>query len=118
MIMSAVLHFMPDNAQAATLVAAYRERCPRAAIWRSRTAAGRPEPEAEAPAQRAAETYSNTVAPFKLRTAVELATLFAGFELVEPGVVYCAQWHPDPGQPVRPGAPLPQICALGRNTGV
>ena len=35
--------------------------------------------------------------PYTLRTPDEIAGFFAGLELVEPGVVSCPLWRPDPG---------------------
>jgi SAM-dependent methyltransferase len=115
-IMSAVLHFVPDDAQAAKVVAAYHDALPVGSYLAISHGGRVPEPDTAARAQRAAETYSTTVAPIKLRTPDELTALFAGFELMEPGVVYCENWRPEPGRPERSGPPLPQICALGSKT--
>jgi hypothetical protein len=41
---------------------------------------------------------------FRVRLATEVATLFDGLEVVEPGLVNVARWRPDPTQP-----PLPQV---------
>jgi hypothetical protein len=35
--------------------------------------------------------------PYTLRTPAEIAGFFAGLDLVEPGVVACPRWRPDPG---------------------
>jgi S-adenosyl methyltransferase len=49
-----------------------------------------------------------------LRTREEVAALFGGLEMIEPGVVQLPQWHPDPDAPA-PG-PLPMWCGVGRKT--
>jgi hypothetical protein len=109
-ILSAVLHFIPDDAEAAALVAAYRDALPPGSYMAISHGAATPQEER---VQQAAETYSRTVADFKLRSLAQLEALLTGFELVEPGAVHCSEWHPDAAQPAA-GAPLPQICALGR----
>jgi hypothetical protein len=75
--------------------------------------AGRTQDYAER-AGRAAEQYSRTVAPMKLRSLDEVTALLTGFEVVDPGVVYCSQWRPDPDDAPDRGEPLPQLCALAR----
>jgi O-methyltransferase involved in polyketide biosynthesis len=37
-------------------------------------------------------------APMTLRTREEVLSLFEGMDLVEPGVVTCSQWRPDPAE--------------------
>ena len=41
------------------------------------------------------ETTERGGTPIRARTAAEIEGLFAGTELVEPGVTSCSQWHPD-----------------------
>ena len=54
--------------------------------------------------QEAQEDYNQSGAlPYALRTPDEIASFFDGLELVEPGVVSCPHWRPEPsqlGQPV------------------
>jgi hypothetical protein len=38
-------------------------------------------------------------APMTLRTRAEILRLFAGTDLVEPGVVSCSRWRPDQADP-------------------
>jgi O-methyltransferase involved in polyketide biosynthesis len=54
------------------------------------------------------ETMAESVV---LRTREEVAALFGGLEMVEPGVVQLPQWHPEPNAPA-PG-PLPMWCGVG-----
>ena len=111
-LMSAVLHFVPDDDEAAALVADYRAAMPTGSYLAISHASNRQESAERV--GRAAEQYSRTVAPMKLRSLDDVAALLKGFELVDPGIVYCSQWRPDPedGPPVPD--PLPQICALAR----
>jgi hypothetical protein len=47
--------------------------------------------------EQAQEGYNETGAvPYVLRTPAEIASFFGGLELVEPGVVSCPRWRPDP----------------------
>ncbi|MFB4309772.1 SAM-dependent methyltransferase [Actinomadura sp. GTD37] len=39
---------------------------------------------------------SGTPHPLKARTSAEIEALFDGLELVEPGIVSCSQWRPEP----------------------
>jgi hypothetical protein len=46
----------------------------------------------------AQEDYNRSGAlPYRLRSPEQLAGFFEGLELVEPGVVSCTRWRPDPG---------------------
>lgn len=57
----------------------------------------------EAYNQQSANTYH-------LRSPQEIASFFAGLDLVEPGVVPTATWRPDPG---RPEADAPDVSVCG-----
>lgn len=52
-----------------------------------------------------------------LRTQAEVAQLFDGLELVDPGVVQLPRWRPD-DEPdaIRAARPLPMWCAVGRKS--
>ena len=112
LLMSAVLHFVPDDGEAAALVAAYRDALAPGSYLALSHAAHKPE-SAERN-ERAAETYSRTVAPMKLRSLEEVTALLDGFEIIDPGVVYCEQWRPDPEDVVAERELLPQNCAVAR----
>jgi hypothetical protein len=53
--------------------------------------------------------------PYRLRSAQQIAEFFEGTELVEPGVVSCPLWRPDPVEVVR-GLPaeMDQVAGVGR----
>jgi hypothetical protein len=42
----------------------------------------------------------------------ELARFFDRLELLEPGVVSCSRWRPDPADAA--AAEMPEFCAVGR----
>ncbi len=47
--------------------------------------------------EAAARTLDTGAVPYQLRTPEEIASFFDGLELVEPGIVSCPRWRPDPG---------------------
>ena len=46
---------------------------------------------------RITDLYNRTCTPLVPRDHERFAALFAGWDLVEPGVVYGPQWRPEPG---------------------
>jgi hypothetical protein len=52
---------------------------------------------------QAQDEYNESgAAPYTLRSPEEIGRFFEGLELVEPGVVSCPLWRPDPGDEVTP----------------
>ena len=48
--------------------------------------------------EQAQQDYNESgAAPYNLRSVDEITSFFAGLELVEPGIVPCPWWRPDPG---------------------
>jgi hypothetical protein len=41
------------------------------------------------------EQYKQSSTPFHMRTRAEFTRFFDGFDLVEPGVVWVPEWHPE-----------------------
>jgi O-methyltransferase involved in polyketide biosynthesis len=53
--------------------------------------------------------------PYRLRSSRQIAEFFEGLELVEPGVVSCPRWRPDPGDAGRElSAEMDQFAGVGR----
>jgi SAM-dependent methyltransferase len=67
--------------------------------------------EREQATRDAARLYQELAGPFTLRSPTEIAALFAGLELVEPGLVGVHEWRPRRG---RPGPPVPVLGGIGR----
>lgn len=65
--------------------------------------------EANGPAMRF--WNENAAPPIRARTGVEIASFLHGLDLVDPGLVSCSQWRPDPGSP---RSQVPQYAALAR----
>ncbi|MCW2898047.1 MAG: hypothetical protein JWO67_312 [Streptosporangiaceae bacterium] len=65
------------------------------------------------PAAVRAWNESGTATPIKARTRSEIAEFFDGLELVEPGVVSCPHWRPQPNPWGVPGEVM-TFCGVGR----
>jgi hypothetical protein len=100
LILAAVLHFVPDDRQAYAIVADLVAALPHGShVVISHGAAETFQPSAEGPAE-AAEIYrTRTATPAKPRTHAAVERFFTGLRLVDPGVVWVHQWHPDPDRP-------------------
>ena len=93
-LLVSVLPFIPDEDDPAAIVAAYREgTVPGSYLAISHgTNDYRPKEVGEV------ETvYARTTQPGVFRGAAEVERLFAGYELLEPGLVDAIRWRPDPG---------------------
>ena len=51
--------------------------------------------------------------PYRLRSPEQIAAFFEGLELIEPGLVPCPRWRPDPHD-VGEVRDMDEFCALGR----
>jgi SAM-dependent methyltransferase len=100
--LSAVLHFIPDEAQAAAIVAALRD----ALAPGSYLVIGHNCPEGQPELAARFETlYNSRVdAQVRFRTRDEITRLCEGFSLLDPGLVWIPQWRPDSPDDV-PGDP-------------
>jgi hypothetical protein len=93
-LMVALLHFVPREAQPDVIVQRYRDRLAPGSYLAVSHATHEGQPEQAGPHTA---LYQRTGTPMTMRSRTEVAALFAGFELVEPGVVFLPQWRPDPG---------------------
>lgn len=111
----AVLHFLSDEDNPAGVVGVFREAlAPGSHVVISHVAdlPDDQQPEGRADATReAAKVYQDLAAPFTLRTRAEIQDLFAGFELVQPGLIGAHEWRPARG---RPGPSVPVLAGVGR----
>ncbi len=92
----AVLHAVPDSDDPAGILARLRDALPTGSYLAIAhgTHDSRPEDAAKLTA-----LSSRTTTPLTTRTRDQIAAFFAGFDLVEPGLVWAPQWRPDPPQP-------------------
>jgi hypothetical protein len=92
LLLVAVLHFVSDDDNPAGLLATLRAALAPGSylVLSHATSEGR-----RVESQRVVELYRNTANALHMRDRVDVAPLFAGFELVEPGLVWAPQWRPE-----------------------
>ncbi|MBB5957641.1 hypothetical protein FHS29_004236 [Saccharothrix tamanrassetensis] len=91
-MMVAVLHFVPDDDGPADIVAAYRDAVPPGSylVVSHATQDGQ-----ETRADSHQDLYrKRTATPMTMRSKDQVRDLFAGYEVVEPGVVHLPLWRP------------------------
>jgi hypothetical protein len=99
LVMSAVLHFIPDADEPGSLVAAYRD----VLAPGSHLAITHVTGSADAAAMSTLEDlYAETADPLVARSTEWIEALFGDFGLLPPGMSYLNDWRPDPGQRARP----------------
>jgi trans-aconitate methyltransferase len=99
--LNAVLHFVPDDAEAAGIVAELAASvAPGSYIAISHASADQMQDSA----QRAESLYNRSVAAMATRSHAEVVALFGRLTLVEPGVVVIPMWRPDSPDDVGPHA--------------
>jgi hypothetical protein len=93
LLLLAVLHFVPDEADPAQIMATLREAVPPGSYLVICHACRDVKPDT---ADNATAVYTSRVAAqLRVRTRDEIAALFEGFTLVEPGLVWIPEWRPD-----------------------
>jgi hypothetical protein len=110
----AVLHFVPDTDRPHDVLAGYRHRLTAGSRLALSHIAGDAAPAAERARMSAfCDAYKNTGTPLYRRDRDEVAGLFQGWRLLEPGVVFLPDWRPaspaDAADPARPSA----WCGVG-----
>ncbi|GAA4840121.1 SAM-dependent methyltransferase [Saccharopolyspora rosea] len=93
LLMVAVLHFVLDDDHPASIVARYRDALAPGSylVVSHATSEGRPDM-----VESHEELYRRrTSTPLTMRSRAQVTAFFAGFDLVDPGVVLLPQWRPD-----------------------
>jgi O-methyltransferase involved in polyketide biosynthesis len=111
-MMLGILNFVPDDDEAADLVARLVAALPSGSFL----AISHPTTEVNGPVMVEALRLWNEgpAAKMVLRSAEQVARLFGDLEMVEPGVVTCSQWRPD--QPGALPAQVPHYGGVGRKS--
>ena len=91
------MHFLPDDQDPYGIARRLVERCPREAIWSSRTGRRTNTPELR---QETESAYRKGAIALRMRTRSEVEPFFDGLELVAPGLVSATEWHRDESAPV------------------
>jgi hypothetical protein len=113
-LLVAILNFVADEEDPAGIVGRFRAAmAPGSYLVISHGASE----ERPATARDVARVYQKATAQAVLRTRAEILPFFAGFELLEPGLVYAAQWRPDAHavvkDPADPGTAM-TLAGVGR----
>ncbi|HEV2255495.1 MAG TPA: SAM-dependent methyltransferase [Streptosporangiaceae bacterium] len=93
------LHFVPDEEKPHQIIAEYRDYLAPGsylAITHGITAPT-PEDDPDGVVQSVTNVYRNASAQIHVRSTKEIERFFDGFEIIDPGVVWTADWRPDPG---------------------
>ncbi|MFB9364630.1 SAM-dependent methyltransferase [Kitasatospora albolonga] len=112
LLLAAVLHFVPDGDDPLKLIRQYTDRlAPGSYLVLSHAGAD----QVPRTAPQAAENYRSAVSQVIWRSTEELAALFAGHQLLEPGVVRAPLWRPEPGE--LPDPELPMLAGVAVKAG-
>lgn len=88
----AILHFVADTDDPARIIATYRDACAPGSYLVISHASAEGVDARDAAAQTA--TYNHTSTPGCARSPGEIAALFEGYELLDPGLVRLPLWRP------------------------
>ncbi|GAA1976145.1 SAM-dependent methyltransferase [Kitasatospora viridis] len=89
--MVALLHFVPDLAEARAIVDRLLGELPSGSALVLSHATAELDPQG---ALKVQEIYNQAGTSLKLRPRAEFATLFEGLEMLDPGIVPAHRWHP------------------------
>ncbi|HET9657889.1 MAG TPA: SAM-dependent methyltransferase [Kineosporiaceae bacterium] len=92
-ILTAVLHFVPDEDDAAGIVAAFRDVMAPGSALVVTHGVDDGDDAVDAASRKGAEIYSETTAPVVLRTRGQVAAWFDGLRLLPPGLVNADAWR-------------------------
>ncbi|HET6214601.1 MAG TPA: SAM-dependent methyltransferase [Micromonosporaceae bacterium] len=109
-LLVALLHFIPDSDRPAEFIAEYRDAVPSGSYLVIAQVAR--VDQTTAAQEEAKRAYTRAV-PVTLRKRDELRVLFAGFDLIEPGLVEAAQWRPESADAVELIDLVPQLAGVG-----
>jgi len=92
LLLTLVLHFIPDEQDPSGVVAAYRDwLLPGSYLVISHVTSDGRDREV---LSQVTDTYRQATAPLVMRSRTEVTKFFTGFDLASPGVVYLTQWRP------------------------
>jgi hypothetical protein len=98
LLLVAITHFITDAEDPAGIIAVFRDALPAGSYLALSHATADFRPGA---ARAAAAVYDIATSPVTLRSRAQVAGLFGGWDLVDPGLVQVPLWRPD-GKPPRP----------------
>jgi hypothetical protein len=112
LLLNAVLHFVPDNTEAAGIVRELVAVLPTGSYVAISHASS---DQMRSGAQQTESLYSRNVAAMAMRSRDDIIALFAGLSIVDPGVVQIPLWRPESADEVGPNAGrYPGYAGLGQ----
>jgi hypothetical protein len=114
-LMIALLHFVSDDEDPWNVIGGYRDKLVSGSFL-ALSHAGYDDADVESEASiEARRIYDRNVTQSTFRNKREFVSLFAGFDLVEPGAVRLPAWHPESQDDlVASEGPFPGFGAVGR----
>jgi len=94
LLLTAVLHFVPDDDDPQALIGRFREAMAPGSCLVISHGTLEADPDEER-VRGPAEVYKKASAVLTLRTLEQMRAMFDGFELLEPGLTWISQWRPD-----------------------
>ncbi len=92
---TSTLHFIADEAQPHAIIAEYRDRMAPGSYLAISHGTLEEDPGGEG--GKAETVYRRASSQLHVRPLPEVRRFFDGFELVEPGLTWIAEWRPEPG---------------------
>ena len=109
-LLAAVLHFIPDSDDPLKIIGTLREAMAPGSYLAISHACRDTDPDYAGTRESA---YRSRIAgQLSMRTTEEIAGLFDGFTMIDPGVVWLPLWRPDPGDDI-PEDPEKYWCRVG-----
>jgi hypothetical protein len=88
----AVLHFLPSDVDPGAVLAEYRQALPAGSYFALSHLTRDVDSDQ---VDQIVRLYAQSQNPITARSRDDIAALFAGFDLVEPGIVFTPLWHPE-----------------------
>jgi hypothetical protein len=115
-LLVAIMHFVQDSEGPHEIIRTLREAMAPGSYLVMSHGASDSRPDA---VDEGTKVYSKATSPLVLRDRDGIASLFEGFELLEPGLVWLPEWRPDDGDTIDflddPTAAL-GLCGVGRKS--
>jgi hypothetical protein len=107
----ALFHFVPDEAEVLASLGVLRGALPDGSyVALTHATADELDPSVAAQAE---QLYQRATAPFRFRTRDQIAGLFDGLDLVEPGMVYAPLWRPESADELLVDQPARSLAYAG-----
>jgi O-methyltransferase involved in polyketide biosynthesis len=107
-LLLSILHFVPDSADPADLIAQLLAPFPAG----SHVAISHATPDTVAEVSDVQSVFDEATEQARVRTRAEIAKLVAGLDIIEPGLAWPPEWRPDPGTEIPANAAEAYYCVV------